>query len=53
MERRVQEMKAAGIATEFHCYRDLGHGFALGTGTAAEIWTKDAVRFWEKHGTGR
>jgi acetyl esterase/lipase len=50
MERRVKEMKAAGIATEFHRYRGLGHGFALGTGTAAEAWTRDAVRFWEKHG---
>ena len=50
MERRVKEMKAAGIATEFHRYHGLGHGFALGTGTVAEAWTRDAVRFWKKHG---
>jgi hypothetical protein len=25
----------------------LGHGFGLGTGTAAQGWIDDAVRFWE------
>jgi acetyl esterase/lipase len=49
MERRVNEMKAAGKPTEFHIYRNLGHGFALGTGTNAEGWVVNAVRFWEKH----
>jgi acetyl esterase/lipase len=49
MESRVNAMRAAGIATEFHRYRNLGHGFALGTGTNAEGWIADAVRFWEKH----
>jgi acetyl esterase/lipase len=49
MERRVNEMKAAGIPTEFHLYRNLGHGFALGTGTSAEGWIANAVGFWEKH----
>jgi acetyl esterase/lipase len=28
MERRVNAMKAARIATEFHLYRNMGHGFA-------------------------
>jgi acetyl esterase/lipase len=50
MERRVNAMKAAGIATEFHRYRNLGHGFALGTGTTAEGWIADAIRFWETQG---
>jgi acetyl esterase/lipase len=50
MERRVNAMAAAGIATEFHLYRNVGHGFALGTGTSAEGWIADAVRFWEAQG---
>ena len=37
-----------GIATEFHVYSGLGHGFGLGTGTSAEGWINDAVSFWEK-----
>jgi acetyl esterase/lipase len=52
MERRVSAMKAAGIATEFHLYRNVGHGFALGTGTSAEGWVDNAVRFWEKYMAG-
>ena len=47
MERRLQVMSALGIPTEFHCYHGLGHGFGLGTGTAAEGWLDDAVAFWE------
>jgi acetyl esterase/lipase len=49
MERRVNAMKAAGIDTEFHLYGNVGHGFGLGTGTAAEGWLDYAIRFWEKH----
>jgi acetyl esterase/lipase len=52
MERRVNAMKAAGIATEFHLYRNVGHGFGLGTGTSAEGWVDNAVRFWERHMAG-
>lgn len=37
-----------GIATEFHSYSGLPHGFGLGAGTIAEGWIDDAVRFWEK-----
>ena len=48
MERRLQNMEAAGIATEFHIYPDLGHGFGLGTGTSADGWINDAVAFWEQ-----
>lgn len=47
MQRRVQRLDALGIPTEFHCYPGLGHGFSLGTGTAAEGWLDDAVAFWE------
>ncbi|MDR2451154.1 MAG: alpha/beta hydrolase [Candidatus Accumulibacter sp.] len=48
MEARVDDMKAAGIVTEFHKYRNVGHGFGLGTATDAEGWPADAVRFWEQ-----
>lgn len=47
MQRRLQHLSALGIPTEFHCYPGLGHGFGLGTGTAAEGWLDDAVNFWE------
>jgi acetyl esterase/lipase len=49
MERRVNAMRAAGIDVEFHRYPNVGHGFALGTGTSAEGWVNEAVRFWERH----
>jgi acetyl esterase/lipase len=49
MEKRVNAMKASGIPTEFHLYRNVGHGFALGAGTSAEGWIHKAVQFWEKH----
>ena len=48
MERRLENMNALGIATEFHKYPNLSHGFGLGTGTVAEGWINDAAAFWEK-----
>jgi acetyl esterase/lipase len=48
MEQRINNLKAAGIDTEFHRYPNLGHGFGLGIGTIAEGWLDDAVSFWEK-----
>lgn len=47
MEKRLDCLEALGIPTEFHKYPGLGHGFGLGTGTAAEGWIDDAVTFWE------
>ena len=47
MQRRIEALDALGIPTEFHHYPGLGHGFGLGTGTAAEGWIEDAVAFWE------
>jgi hypothetical protein len=32
---------------EYHEYEGLGHGFGLGTGTSADGWVFDALRFWE------
>lgn len=47
MQSRLEGLEALGIPTEFHAYEGLGHGFGLGTGTAAEGWMEDAVKFWE------
>jgi acetyl esterase/lipase len=48
MERRIAALRSAGVEVEYHKYRNLGHGFGPGTGTSAEGWIADAVRFWEK-----
>lgn len=48
MERRAKALREAGTPVEFHVYEELGHGFGLGTGTSAEGWVFDAIRFWEK-----
>lgn len=53
MERRIAALNAAGVDTEFHRYRNAGHGFGVGAGTDAEGWMDLAVRFWEKHLTKR
>lgn len=47
MRDRLDRLSALGIPTEFHVYSGLGHGFGLGSGTVAEGWINDAVRFWE------
>ncbi|GHU80971.1 hypothetical protein AGMMS49992_34110 [Clostridia bacterium] len=48
MERRINNLKVAGIETEFIVFPGLGHFFCLGTGTVAEGWIYDAVAFWER-----
>ena len=48
MQRRLEALNDSGIPTEFHHYPGLGHGFGLGTGTAAQGWINDAVAFWEQ-----
>jgi acetyl esterase/lipase len=52
MERRVAALRRTGTQVEFHRYRDLGHGFGAGTGTTAEGWLDEAVRFWRTVTTG-
>jgi acetyl esterase/lipase len=47
MERRVEALRKGGTPVEFHEYEGLGHGFGLGTGTSAEGWVFEAIRFWE------
>lgn len=46
MERRVAALRAQATPAELRRYAGLGHGFGLGTGTSAEGWVSDAVRFW-------
>jgi acetyl esterase/lipase len=53
MERRVAALRSAGTEVEYRKYRNLGHGFGPGTGTSAEGWIADAVRFWERFITQR
>ncbi len=53
MERRIAALRKAGTGVEYHKYNGLGHGFGLGTGTSAEGWVADAIRFWEKFITRR
>jgi acetyl esterase/lipase len=56
MEGRVEALRRAGTAVEFREYEGLGHGFGLGTGTSADGWVFDAIRFWEtslrRHSSG-
>lgn len=48
MERRVAALRAQGTRVEYRRYAGLGHGFGLGTGTRAEGWVAEAVRFWSE-----
>ena len=48
MQNRLESLSALGIPTEFHSYDGLPHGFGLGTGTIAEGWLQDAIRFWQQ-----
>lgn len=48
MQRRLQQLEAMGIPTEFHHYPGLQHGFGLGTDTVAEGWLDQAVDFWQE-----
>jgi acetyl esterase/lipase len=47
MERRIAALRKAGTAVEYRKFPNVGHGFGLGTGTSAEGWVADAIRFWE------
>lgn len=49
MQDRIERLDGAGVATEFHVYPGIGHGFGLGTGTVAEGWVDDALAFWDSH----
>ncbi|MEE4601864.1 MAG: alpha/beta hydrolase [Desulfobacteraceae bacterium] len=49
VDRRVEDLRGAGVEVEYHRYKTAGHGFGLGTGTEAEGWLDLAVQFWGKH----
>jgi acetyl esterase/lipase len=49
VERRVMNLRNAGVEVEYRRYERAGHGFGLGTGTDAEGWVDLAIQFWEKH----
>jgi acetyl esterase/lipase len=49
VERRVENLKNAGVDVEYCRYESAGHGFGLGKGTDAEGWVDLAVQFWQRH----
>jgi acetyl esterase/lipase len=49
MERRVAALRRQGTPVEYHVYPSVGHGFGAGSGTSAEGWITDAIRFWREH----
>lgn len=48
MEERVRRIRANGTDAQIEVFEGLGHGFGLGTGTAAEGWIDNAIAFWEE-----
>ena len=48
MKQRVALLRESGAEVEYREYADLGHGFGPGTGTSAEGWIAEAIRFWER-----
>jgi len=46
VDRRVQNLKNAGVTVAYERYKNAGHGFGLGTGTDAAGWLDKAVDFW-------
>jgi acetyl esterase/lipase len=46
VERRVENLRNAGVKVEYREYRNAGHGFGLGVGTDAEGWIAYAIAFW-------
>jgi acetyl esterase/lipase len=49
VERRVENLRNAGVEVEYRKYKNAGHGFGLGVGTDAEGWMNDAIQFWKSH----
>jgi acetyl esterase/lipase len=49
VDRRVADLRNAGIDVAYHKYENAGHGFGLGVGTDAQGWLEDAIQFWENH----
>ncbi len=49
VDRRVENLRNAGIEVEYRKYKNAGHGYGLGVGTDAEGWIEHAIQFWENH----
>ena len=49
VDRRVENLRNAGIEVDYRKYKNAGHGFGLGVGTDAEGWIDHATQFWEKY----
>jgi acetyl esterase/lipase len=49
MDRRVENLRKAGVAVEYLKFKNAGHGFGTGAGTDAEGWIEQAIRFWDRH----
>lgn len=49
MQERINRLSDLDVATEFHHYPSLPHGFGLGIGTIAEGWIEQALAFWMAH----
>ena len=48
VERRVENLRNAGVEVEYKRFEKAGHGFGLGTGTEAEGWVDLAIQFWKR-----
>jgi acetyl esterase/lipase len=49
VDRRVENLRNAGVEVEYRRYKTAGHGFGLGVGTDAEGWIDYAIQFWKKN----
>ncbi len=49
MQNRINKIKAKGTDVEIEIFEGLLHGFRLGTGTKAEGWINNEVKFWERN----
>lgn len=48
MESRIAQLRQLGTRVEYRKFPSVGHGFGTGTGTSAEGWISEAVRFWQR-----
>ncbi|WEH13057.1 hypothetical protein [Streptomyces sp. VNUA24] len=51
VDRLVDDLRAIGVAVDYHRTDSGGHGYGLGVGTPADGWLDDAVAFWRSHAT--